>query len=285
MTIKAYNTSTAILWGEFIEVAYKMYNADPKNTNPPQPDYFPAGWKLLANLNVNATIGIFKEPQMIGFVAQSTSDPSELGFVFRGTIGIFDWFDDCEFLKVDFTDIKNGGKVEDGFCRLYNSLSVVAPGSSQHQNIKDFVATLGSTPSITVSGHSLGGALAILHAAVLADMNSALSPELYTFAAPMVGNTAFVATFEQLVPDSYRIYNKPDIVPTLPGEWLGYSQVNTGIQINSLLYPIKHSLGCYHSILTYLYVLGSTSDSPGDCLSTASDTATTVPTTESAVPA
>lgn len=265
MTIQAYTTSTAIMWGEFVEVAYKMYLADTSDTNPPQPDYFPTGWKLIANLDVDPAIGIFSEKQLIGFITQSTTDPSQVGVVFRGTIGVFDWFDDFEFWQVDFPDIKNGGMVEEGFASLYSSLSVVIPGAAGQQSLKDFMVTLGGSRSITVVGHSLGGALAILHAAVIANNDSSLSPELYTFAAPMVGDATFVATFEQLVPNSYRIYNKPDLVPTLPGEWLGYEQVNTGIMINSLLYPIKRSLECYHSLLTYLYVLGSTKYGLGDC--------------------
>jgi hypothetical protein len=272
MTMQAYNNDTAISWGNFVDVAYKMYVADPKNTNPSQPDYFPEGWKLVANLNVDPVIGFISEQQFIGFITQSTSDPSQIGFVFRGTIGVFDWFDDFEFLLVDFTDIPNGGKTEDGFTRLYNSLSTITPGSGAQQNLNEYVANLDAGVTVTVTGHSLGGALAILHAAVLANNNPNLNLELYTFAAPMTGNSTFVATFEKLVPNSYRIYNKPDIVPTLPGAWLGYEQVNTGIQINSLLYPIKHSIACYHSMLTYLYVLGSRTYGLGDCAASASAT-------------
>jgi hypothetical protein len=197
--------------------------------------------------------------------------------VFRGTIGVFDWIDDFEFRLVNFTDVPNGGRTEDGFTQLYNSLSVRIPGSTEQSSLKEQMAALGSGLSLTVAGHSLGGALAILHAAVVASSDPSIELELYTFAAPMVGNATFVATFEKLVPNSYRIYNKPDIVPTLPSAWLGYEQVNTGIQINSQLYPIKHSLECYHSLLTYLYVLGSTKYGLGGCAAAASATPSTSP--------
>jgi hypothetical protein len=282
MTIQAYTTSTAIQWGEFVEVAYQMYLDDPSNTNPSQPSYFPTGWKLIANLVVDPTIGLFSEHQMIGFLTQSASDPSQVGVVFRGTIGVFDWIDDFEFRLVNFTDIPNGGRTEDGFTQLYNSLSVRIPGSTAQSSLNEQMTALGSGLSLTVAGHSLGGALAILHAAVVASNDPSLNLELYTFAAPMVGNATFVGTFEKLVPNSYRIYNKPDIVPTLPWSWLGYEQVNTGIQINSQLYPIKHSLECYHSLMTYLYVLGSTKYGLGNCATSATATPTSPQSTTSA---
>jgi hypothetical protein len=64
------------------------------------------------------------------------------------------------------------------------------------------------------------------------------------------------------VTNSLRIYNTPDIVPTQPSVHLGYVQVNTGIEINSLDYPsIAKNLIGYHSIKTYRYVLSQQHES------------------------
>ena len=82
----------------------------------------------------------------------------------------------------------------------------------------------------------------------------------------MAGDRQFSTTFMTLVPNSFRIYNKPDVVPDLAGTLLGYTQVQAGIGINSLDYPeIRWSISCFHSLLTYLYMLGSTKYGLGSC--------------------
>src|SRR5262249_10296043 len=116
---------------------------------------------------------------------------------------------------------------------------------------------------------SLGGALAVLHAAVLS-ASGISGVTITTVAAPMAGDRQFSTTFLTLVPNSVRIYNKPDIVPDLPGTLLGYTQVQAGIGLNSLDYPeIQWSLSCFHSLLTYLYMLGSTKYGLGSCAASA----------------
>jgi hypothetical protein len=55
-------------------------------------------------------------------------------------------------------------------------------------------------------------------------------------------------------------------MPALPGSLLGYYQVPTGIEINSLNYPkVRKSIYCYHALYTYLYVLGDPNTGLGGC--------------------
>ncbi|XEC92491.1 hypothetical protein AB6A23_13875 [Paenibacillus tarimensis] len=91
------------------------------------------------------------------------------------------------------------------------------------------------------------------------------APEVYTFAAPMTGDPVFATAFDSLVPNNFRIYNEPDIIPRLPGGFFGYVQVDGGIPIQSHHMPIRSSLLCCHELTTYLYTLGDTSVNLGSC--------------------
>jgi triacylglycerol lipase len=265
VAIQSFNTSDAAALGELVQVVYQMYQDDPANPNPAQPSYFPTGWKVYANLTVDPVIGIFSNVEFIGVIAQSTADPSRFVVAFRGTQSDLDWISDFEFWMDPFPDVPNGGQVEHGFLAVYRTLKAVSPDVARSRALVAVTGEIPANASVTVTGHSLGGALAVLHAAVL--KNGGISDvEIYTFAAPMVGDREFSSTFATLVPNSIRIYNKPDVVPDTPGVLLGYTQVQAGIGLNSLDYPnVKWSISCFHSLLTYLYMLGSTKYGLGAC--------------------
>ena len=55
---------------------------------------------------------------------------------------------------------------------------------------------------------------------------------MYNYGSPRVGNRAFVACFNRLVPDSIRVINGTDLVPTLPA-LLGYRHVDHGVRITT----------------------------------------------------
>jgi triacylglycerol lipase len=67
-----------------------------------------------------------------------------------------------------------------------------------------------------ITGHSLGGALAMLAAWLF--MNKTMKPhQVYTFGAPMVGNKIVAAAFEEELGKRINRYaNGPDPVPLLP---------------------------------------------------------------------
>lgn len=77
---------------------------------------------------------------------------------------------------------------------------------------------------IIITGHSQGGALAILAHAYLENLqndriNEGNTFKMYAFANPMVGNTEFVSEYNDRFVDkemAYRIINPQDLVPSLP---------------------------------------------------------------------
>lgn len=121
------------------------------------------------------------------------------------------------------------GSVHGGFYTLYadgsrgTSLAAQISAYLIHQNAH------GILP-VKVTGHSMGGALATLCAADIAYncRGNFQSISMYSLASPRVavdnpldqnsrGNAAkFVSHYQQSIPDSYRIVNTSDSVPTLP---------------------------------------------------------------------
>ena len=75
---------------------------------------------------------------------------------------------------------------------------------------------------------------------------------LYTFASPRVGDHDLVAVFNSLGLTSWRIVNKPDIVPRLPPA-LFFQHVNAEKLYNSRG-SVRPTVGCQHAMTTYLHL-------------------------------
>lgn len=75
----------------------------------------------------------------------------------------------------------------------------------------------GPTSQVVFCGHSLGGALATMAGLFVACKVPALKPyvAVVTFGAPQVGDSDFVAFFDNTVPTSVRVVNPLDVVPRL----------------------------------------------------------------------
>ncbi len=82
-------------------------------------------------------------------------------------------------------------------------------------------------PTLYVTGHSLGAALATLAASRLKDRSSSV----FTFGAPLVGN----ARFGKTIPDErhHRYMNCLDLVTRIPPEFLGFVHCGTRHYIDS----------------------------------------------------
>jgi triacylglycerol lipase len=88
------------------------------------------------------------------------------------------------------------------------------------------VAARDAAQPVMIAGHSLGAALAIV-TADRALRELALQPAaIYTYGMPRVGDPAFAQSYNRaLGAMTYRMVHGADVVPTLPGQSLGYSHV------------------------------------------------------------
>ncbi len=250
-------------WGRMVQIAYQMYGTH--KLSPPTPKDFPSGWRHVANMTMVPHFFSYKEQEFAGFIAQSLLLPQHYAIVFRGTESPMDWLSDAEFMLETFHEVPDAGKTEKGFTDLYRSVTVtdIADNGAAAMPLRDFMHTWPEETAVTVTGHSLGAAVATLHALVAAYRFPNVT--CVTFASPRVGNHAFAEAFASRNIRHTRIFNHPDIVPKVPVELAGYLHVEPGYEISSLTSPIKHSVLCYHSLQTYLYVLGDPNANIGSC--------------------
>lgn len=123
--------------------------------------------------------------------------------------------------------------VEGGFYSLYKSSSTATENNqkSASEQVQEEIRRLvekypRENLSITITGHSLGGALATLSAYDLARNECNLQPTTekskipitaFTFAAPRVGNFVFRDRLKEFHVNVLRVVNAPDVVPQAPG--------------------------------------------------------------------
>jgi hypothetical protein len=200
--------------------------------------------------------------QIVSFGLVLQAPNNDVVIAIRGTDGIWEWIHDAEFLQVPCPFLAGAGNTEDGFTALYKSLRMTTNLTST-----TLVNALPTLPfnqpigSVTVIGHSLGGALATLLALDMAANTTFKSPIVYTYASPRTGDTTFANKYNSVVPNTARIANLVDIIPKLPTPPL-YDHVMGLFQLTTIvLIPLPPKIlvqldpGCQHYITTYVYLL------------------------------
>ena len=201
----------------------------------------------------------------IGMILQSTS--GDVVIAVRGTEGIMEWIQDAQFLPVPCPFMASAGNTEDGFTAMYRSLTISSSAGSA-----SVVASLATLPfskpvaSLTICGHSLGGALVTLLALDVAANTSFSSPTVYSYASPRAGDTTFANLYDHAVPNTFRIANRVDLVPKLPLPPV-YAHVSGLVELNPIrLIPpkvlIKPDIPCEHFLSSYLYLLSLSTGGP-----------------------
>lgn len=131
----------------------------------------------------------------------TTSDEVAL-LVFRGTSNLGQWIRDARVLPASHP----WGKVHVGF---RNGVAGVEPW------LKAFDEAAAKVRHVWVTGHSLGGALAVLAAARL--KINGIDSRIYTYGQPRLGLFDFGERFDaELHHRCHRIVNQSDIVARLP---------------------------------------------------------------------
>ncbi|KAF8442971.1 Alpha/Beta hydrolase protein [Boletus edulis BED1] len=107
-----------------------------------------------------------------------------------------------------FPGVDSSVQVHSGFANEHTQTAQIILNQ-----VKSLISQYGAT-SVTLVGHSLGGALAELDCMFMA-LN--LPPDIairgVTYGTPRVGNSAWTALFDATISDFQRINNKKDIIP------------------------------------------------------------------------
>ena len=102
------------------------------------------------------------EEVSIGLICQADKT-GDVVIAIRGTEGTREWMHDAEFLQVPCPLLPGAGHTDDGFTAMYESLRTgVASNSPTVVNALAKLSFPHPASSVTIWGHSLGGALATL---------------------------------------------------------------------------------------------------------------------------
>jgi pimeloyl-ACP methyl ester carboxylesterase len=201
----AYSDRTALLMAKLSLRSYEAFDVDDKS--------FADFSKGLDGLGLRQCVGLIdREAGTAGFVV---SNDDIVVVVFRGTQDQLDWKTNFRF---QFIELQGGARVHAGFFLAYMGIR-----DTLFANVKKLVKA--KERPVYVTGHSLGGALAMMATAELSNHDERELRDCiaacYTFGAPKAGDRSF----DQFVKvPLYRVTNGIDIVPFVP-PWFGYRQV------------------------------------------------------------
>lgn len=186
-----FDIDTAIALAKASEAAY-------------QQDYRIADW---AEKHGYEFYQAFEVNDLYGFMAWNEEQAL---LSFRGSENRYNWLRNLKLAKTDH----EWGSVHRGFKDgIY---------SQEMGEVMKVFQEIAKDKEVTITGHSLGGALAVL-AASRYKIETGVSPTVYTFGQPLVGDEEFAARFTQELPYKlYRVINKKDIVPRIPPAAAGY---------------------------------------------------------------
>lgn len=184
----AYSDRTAWLLAEASRLAYLKFEED---TTELTQGLKKGGFTLVDTFNAQGTQA---------YLAKRESGSDKMAILaFRGTEQ--DRFEDI-YADITFRFYKNksGAWIHDGFYKAFHA--VEADIKEKVKAVKEF--------ALYITGHSLGGALALVAARALNSDNLAAC---YSFGSPRVGNEEFD---DEIKPPIYRVVNAYDPVPFLP---------------------------------------------------------------------
>jgi hypothetical protein len=266
MPIQQTLEANAIQFGQLVNAIYATSPADLTNAagqalSAGGVDYTVVTTIYANDLATDMNPGRVDDEVSIGLICQ-VAQSGDVAIAIRGTEGILEWVHDVEFLQVPCPFLAGAGHTEDGFTDMYESLRTGAdPDSPTVVNALAKLPFPHPVSSVTICGHSLGGALATLLALDVAANTAFTGPAVYTYGSPRTGDSLFASTYNQVVTNSCRVANRLDIVPALPPP-IDYEHVLTLYDLNPVqLVPlppkvlVKSTASCEHSLATYLYLL------------------------------
>lgn len=146
--------------------------------------------------------------------------------VFRGTDSFKDMRHNINFRRkvIPYGNYKSKIRVHAGFISAYKNTEI-------RQKILSIIN--GEIKNISITGHSLGAALAALCAVDLGYHDASRNIEVVLFGSPRVGNRAFAVSYNKRLPNTMRFENGNDLVTKLPFKLLGYQHVKKCFHIGA----------------------------------------------------
>lgn len=237
-------------YGDFVDAAYKSFDFQPssptyatcrfpKSTLLDRSGLPKTGYRLTKHLRATSGINlprwIYKAPSWaltrsswIGYVAvcNDRDEISRLGrrdivIALRGTATCLEWLENLRATLTPLDGDGNGAMVESGFLSLYKSKTSVTPSLQEmiHEEIKRLIETYKNEPlSLTITGHSLGAALATLTAYdIKTKFKKSPLVTVISFGGPRVGDRRFREELERQGTKVLRIVNSDDLITKVPG--------------------------------------------------------------------
>lgn len=164
---------------------------------------------------------------------------------FRGTADLHNALMDAEVLMEPF-DLFPGSRAHGGFQDAWKAIWTGLSGILE----TEYARWAPMQPSVTFTGHSLGGAIATLCAATYGDLYPMRPHACVTFGSPRVGDNAFVDHFRLACSQGTRVVHARDIVPSLPASLLitPYSHVPGLLWIDDSGHECSSPVGLWHRL-------------------------------------
>jgi hypothetical protein len=155
-------------------------------------------------------VTVLPMPQTRGLVLRR-GDTVVVAFAGTDPLALADWLTDFSFFVND-----------DGIHRGF--MAALAAGWA---DLAPALPHAHGPERLLITGHSLGGALAVL-AAQRAVIEHGLVPEVYTFGMPRVVNEGFARDYDAMLGTrTFRLVHGEDVVPTVPPSGLGFHHVGS----------------------------------------------------------
>ncbi|TKW40672.1 hypothetical protein SEVIR_1G260900v4 [Setaria viridis] len=286
-------------YGDFVQAAYQAFHSLPtasarhRGLMLPDRSYRPTR-SLFATSALsmppwakrpNTPEWLTQQSNWIGYVAVCESEREvarmgrrDIAIVLRGTATCLEWAENLRASLVPLDGESSDGadagaeepKVARGFLSLYKTAGEKVKSLSEE--VMDEVRRLmdkykGEELSITVVGHSLGAALALLVAdEVATSIPDAPPVAVVSFGGPKVGNAAFVdrlgssgkVNVLRIVNAGDVVTKVPGVAPRLPHKKEQYHHVGAELRIDSKNSPcLRPDAGpaCRHDLEAYLHLI------------------------------
>ncbi|CAL5010007.1 unnamed protein product [Urochloa decumbens] len=290
-----------VRYGEFVDAAYAAFLSRPDASPSPSdrrrfapPPLHDSTYRVTAPLFATTSAELpswlaaaapcaAQRTSLVGYVAvcDSAAEVRRMGrrdivVALRGTCTVLEWAENIRAGLVpadpspESSTSDAAAKVECGFWSIYKTAGADGSPSLSQTVVSEIRRLLeqykDEEVSITVTGHSLGAALAVLIADELAGgvASRAGAPvAVFSFGGPRVGNRAFASRVESRGASVLRVVNAHDVVPRFPPRVLplpaaGYADVGRELRLDSRASPFLRpdaDAACCHDLEAYIHLV------------------------------